>query len=397
MVPEGWSRVELGSLFQISSGGTPSKGRSDFWGGSFPWVSAKDLKRHYIYDAEDHLTELGIQHSNIARPGSILILVRGMTLLKDVPVGLVQRSVSFNQDINALAPREGSDPLFMSFALAGLKSAFMRLVDKDIHGTGRLDTNLLTALPIDVPPLPEQKKIAEILSTWDKAIETTEKLLANAEAQKRALMQQLLTGKRRLPGQTSEWITDELANVLSAIRGGGTPDKGNPSYWNGEIPWMSVKDMKGDVVLNTEDYITETGLQQSATSIVPADTVVIATRMAVGACVLTATRMAINQDLKALFPDKNIMNRYLFYAMKLTGPKLEKLGTGSTVKGVTLHDVRRQTIGFPAEIADQNEITDAIDCAYNEVAALAKQLEFLRNEKRALMQQLLTGKRRVKV
>jgi len=153
-------------------------------------------------------------------------------------------------------------------------------------------------LAVPLPPLPEQKKIAEILSTWDKAIETTEKLLANAEAQKRALMQQLLTGKRRLPGQTSEWITDELANVLSAIRGGGTPDKGNQSYWNGEIPWMSVKDMKGDVVLNTEDYITETGLQQSATSIVPADTVVIATRMAVGACVLTATRMAINQDLE---------------------------------------------------------------------------------------------------
>jgi type I restriction enzyme, S subunit len=214
MVPEGWIATQLGDCATFQSGGTPSKANPDFWNGEIPWVSAKDLKQHYIWDAQDHLTKLGAAQAKIAAPNSILMLVRGMTLMKDIPIGFVKRSVAFNQDVKALVTKRGIDPLFLSYLLVGKKLVIMGLVNTANHGTGRLDTELVQGLPLDLPPLPEQQKIAEILMTWDKAIETTEALLANARTQKRALMQSLLTGTRRFPGfEDQPWIEEKLEKL----------------------------------------------------------------------------------------------------------------------------------------------------------------------------------------
>ncbi len=199
-MPEGWEAASLGDCVSFRSGGTPSKQKSEYWGGAVPWVSAKDLKTHRIGDAQDYLTEAGASAAKMADTNSILILVRGMTLLKDVPVGLVTRPLAFNQDIKALIANAEVDPLFLSCLFVGKKPAMMGLVNTANHGTGRLDTDLPKGLPLDLPPLAEQRKIPTIFSTWDRAIETTEALLATAHTQKRALMQELLTGKRRFPG-----------------------------------------------------------------------------------------------------------------------------------------------------------------------------------------------------
>lgn len=253
-------------------------------------------------------------------------------------------------------------------------------------------------LELTLPPLPEQQKIVEILGTWDKAIETTEALLANARTQKRALMQSLLTGTRRFPGfEDRPWREVRLGDVVAGIPGGGTPDKGNPSFWGGDLPWVSVKDLKSTVLTQTQDTITEAGLSSSATNAFPTGTIVMATRMAVGSCAILGSRMAINQDLKAIIPNDLILNRYLFHCLQMSQDALATLGTGSTVKGITLDVLRELRIGLPGNKNEQVQISDAIDCAEHEVSALQSDLDHLRTEKKSLMQQLLTGKRRVVV
>ena len=152
MVPEGWDATILGDCVSIRSGSTPSKQRVDFWGGSIPWISAKDLKLHRIRNAQLHLTERGVVTAKLAEENSILVLVRGMTLLKDVPIGLVTRPVAFNQDIKALVASPNADPEFLSYMLVGKKRVLMGLVNTANHGTGRLDTELLRALPVHLPP-----------------------------------------------------------------------------------------------------------------------------------------------------------------------------------------------------------------------------------------------------
>jgi hypothetical protein len=102
-------------------------------------------------------------------------------------------------------------------------------------------------------------------------------------------------------GSGSEWTQKRLREVCRAV-GGGTPSRTQPKFWNGEIPWASVKDFKDDAVflLDTEEHITREGVASSATTLVPENTPVVCTRMAVGRCALTTRPTAINQDLKAL-------------------------------------------------------------------------------------------------
>lgn len=219
MVPEGWETAPLSELADFLSGGTPSTQRTGYWGGEFPWVSAKDMKSFMLRDAELRLTEDGRKSgAKIAPIGSVLVLVRGMTLLKDLPVGYVERDVAFNQDIKALVPQNGLSGLYLAYALVASKEQILQLVNVAGHGTGRLDTTLLKGFIINVPPLPEQHKIAEILSTWDRAIDLGSQLIRSKQQRKRGLMEQLLTGRQRLTGfEGEEWQKKRLDQIFERV------------------------------------------------------------------------------------------------------------------------------------------------------------------------------------
>lgn len=208
MLPEGWKRVPLGECAKFLSGNTPSKERSDFWGGNFPWVTAKDMKTLYLARSELGLTELGKGVAAIAPPMSVLVLTRGMTLLKDLPVGIAMREIGFNQDVKALVPKAGIDSCFLAYQLLANKSEILDLVDTAGHGTGRLDTDLLKSFEIPIAPIDEQERIAAILQTWDTAIGTIEQQLQAYRKEKRALMQQLLAGKHRVRVPAPELAPD---------------------------------------------------------------------------------------------------------------------------------------------------------------------------------------------
>jgi len=127
----------------------------------------------------------------------------------------------------------------------------------------------------------------------------------------------------------------KLGDVLSEIIGGGTPSKAKPEYWNGNIPWASVKDLSDNKfhLDSTEDYITEEGLKNSASNLVKKDTIILPTRMGLGRVVKSKIDLAINQDLKAIIPNEKITNDFLLWIIVSVASKLQKLGTGSTVAG----------------------------------------------------------------
>jgi len=250
-------------------------------------------------------------------------------------------------------------------------------------------------LKLTLPPLDEQRRIAEILSTWDAAIEQTEKLLDAKQRRKRALAQQLLTGKRRFREFEGEGCPTQLGDVCLSILGGGTPSRGNPSFWGGIIPWMTVKDLKGAKVSAVEEHITTEGLQASSARLVPAGTPILATRMAVGKVVRATIDVAINQDLKAVFPNPAKMSDdFMFYILEFVGERLASLSGGSTVKGLNLDQLRGFEFHLPS-LAEQQKIAAVLNAADQEVVQLKDQLAALKKQKQGLMQVLLTGKVRV--
>ena len=183
-----WRDAPLGSVITCLSGGTPSKGNPAYWGGSIPWVSAKDMKRYRLSDTQDHITlEGATSGTRVAPKGSVLLLTRGMTLLNSVPVCLIDRDMAFNQDVKALKPGPDILPDYLPYLVLGNTQYLKGLVDLAGHGTGRLNSAELKALRICVPPKDQQRAIAQILGTLDDKIELNRRMNETLEAMARAL------------------------------------------------------------------------------------------------------------------------------------------------------------------------------------------------------------------
>lgn len=187
-----WKPTTLDALVHFQSGGTPSKANPEFWNGSIPWISAKDMKRLFLDDAEDHISAAAVKEgAKVAPVGTVLILVRGMTLLKDVPICVLRCEMSFNQDVKALLPKVETEGLFVALLLLGNKQRLLKMVDIAGHGTGKLNTDELNALELSAPKPAEQRRIVDFLSSFDAQIAIEADKLAVVKAHKNGLMQQL--------------------------------------------------------------------------------------------------------------------------------------------------------------------------------------------------------------
>ncbi|MBF6650925.1 restriction endonuclease subunit S [Methylobacter sp. BlB1] len=176
------------------------------------------------------------------------------------------------------------------------------------------------------------------------------------------------------PQLPEAWIITELDSILLSIVGGGTPSKSNLSYYRGNIPWMSVKDMNKNILEDTIDHISLEAVNNSSTNIIPAGTPIIATRMSLGKIVVAKFDSAINQDLKALFLPASISSDYLVYWYRSIARQIEELGTGTTVKGIRLENLK--VLEFPvAPLAEQKVIADKLDILLAQVESTKARLE----------------------
>ncbi|EMC4381910.1 restriction endonuclease subunit S [Cronobacter sakazakii] len=159
------------------------------------------------------------------------------------------------------------------------------------------------------------------------------------------------------------WPMISLGELVD-IKGGGTPDKNNSEYWNGDIPWASVKDFKKNILDSTLDSITLLGVRNSATSVIPAGNIIVPTRMALGKVAINTIDLAINQDLKALFiKDNDVVDRdYLFRWLESQSSLIESEGKGATVKGITLPFLKGLNVPIPP-INEQKRIAAILDKA----------------------------------
>lgn len=159
-LPTGWGWSSLSELGLITSGATPSKGVATNWLGDIPWVSPKDMKVPIIEDAQDHVSRSALKGSlSLIKPGSLLMVVRGMILAHSFPVAVTRVPVTINQDMKALTPQDSSVLPYLSVVCMGMKSEILSMVERSTHGTCKLDSAKIFSLPIPLPPLDEQARI----------------------------------------------------------------------------------------------------------------------------------------------------------------------------------------------------------------------------------------------
>ena len=169
------------------------------------------------------------------------------------------------------------------------------------------------------------------------------------------------------------WISIPLGCVIASNIGGGTPSKNNPTYWNGDISWASVKDIQHyKFIESTIDKITEEGLQKSSSNLIPPHHLIVVTRMGLGKIAINKIPIAINQDLRAIKPTQAFDLDYAYLLFK----SLNFVGKGVTVKGITVKELHAQSILFPPT-EEQKRIVAKVD----ELMALCDKLEAQQQER----------------
>jgi type I restriction enzyme S subunit len=187
--PKRFPKRPLMACSRFTSGGTPSKANSDFWCGEFPWVSPKDMKVETIVDAEDHLSEVVFDQTNLKRipTGTPLIVVRGMILSHTVPMAITARDVAINQDIKGINFDDDVDPVFGYWCLKVQHNAILARVDTAAHGTKRLDSERLGEIPIIIPDAIAQRQFLTVVEKFD----CTRRAMTNARQGSEAMFASL--------------------------------------------------------------------------------------------------------------------------------------------------------------------------------------------------------------
>ena len=315
------------------------------------------------------------------------ILGNAVMLYSDVPV-------LHNQRIGLVETNEGVSKEYLCYLINS--EHVRRHVKATASGTTVRHTSPSKMLNVKAyfPPLPEQQKIAKILSTWDKAISTTERLIDNSTQQKKALMQQLLTGKKRLLDESGkrfdgEWEEVKLSEIAQITMGSSPKSDAYNEIGDG-LPLLQgnadIKNRKSAPRIYTSQITKECHV----------DDILFSVRAPVGTVALSNHNACIGRGIAAIKAKKNHSQDYLYQWLLSFELKWERYSQGSTFEAVNSNDIRSLNLSVP-NYKEQQKIATVLTNADKEIELLEQQLADLQQEKKALMQVLLTGKVRVLV
>lgn len=255
--------------------------------------------------------------------------------------------------------------------------------------------NTKTVLSL-LPPLPEQQKIAAILSTQDKVIELKEKLLAQKQQQKKYLMQQLLTGKIKLANYPNNWHEIKLGEV-SSMASGGTPDSKNKAYYGNTYNWISISDISnaGKYIDDSNRKLSQSGFDNCIARLFNPGTVLLAMYASVGKCAIARKTCCTSQAILGITPQKELVNEYLYYVLVNENVRLKSFSQASSQPNINKKIVEDVLIKLPS-LSEQKAIVEILSTADREIDLIQKFIEAEKQKKKALMQLLITGKVRRK-
>lgn len=382
---KGWKTAPLSDLATFYSGGTPNKEQPAYWDGSIPWVTVKDMKAIRLNNVGKSLTEVGADNVRIVPAGTVLVLVRGMKLFKDLPIVLCDRSVAFNQDIKALVPKEGVDSEYLALVLIAHKSKILRHVDKAGHGTGRISSELLRSISLPIPSLPEQQKIANVLRTW---IETLEKFTALREAKTQQL--EGLTNKLiHCPHMKRQSLGKNISEI--SIRNHDQRIKHVLSVTN-SAGFVPAKDHFAHRVASA-DLSNYKVVQRGQYAYNPS-------RINVGSIArLNDYEIGVLSPMYVVLQMQDMLDSDYFGHWLRSAETCKRIATtaqGSVRHTVSFTDLCSIPIPLPP-LSEQLAIARTLTTAMNEISLLDQENKALDRQKRGLMRKLLTGEWRTTV
>ncbi|MDZ5810361.1 restriction endonuclease subunit S [Halorubrum sp. AD140] len=412
-IPEDWEVIRLDNdeYVQRTMGGTPDTSVDEYWGGDIPWMRSGDIHQRYITDVEGRITEEGksASRAEVIPEHSVLIGLNGQGKTKGT-VATNEIQLTANQSVGAyIVNHEQLDYRYLYFSL---DAKYPRL--RALAGGGRsgLNLTLLGQVKIPYPPLPEQRRIADILSTVDEQIQQTDEIIEMTKDLKHGLRQDLVFGKGfaddyksvRLGARNVEipsgWEVETFSDV-AAVEKGNTPKTSNPDYYGGDNVWVTPDDLsnmydRGEkYISDSRRKITDAGLQSTSVNIVPSPSVMFTSRSyGIGKTAICTVPAATNQGIIAFHPSEQIGVEYLYYYLNQIMDYIIAISGVSNFPEVSLTDIRNLHVPVPSK-DDQERIESVLQLVDERLVKEQDTKRRLQELKRGLMQDLLTGKVRV--
>ncbi len=344
----------LDSLCEIVSGGTPSRANSTFWaGGTIPWIKIGNIKAKYVSEADEYITQAGLDGSSakLLPKGTILYTI----FAKLGETGILTMEACTNQAVAGITIKDPSvmDSDYLYYYLKSKK----RYVNALGRGTAQNNINMsiLRKFKVPIRKMAEQKHIVSALDSTAGIIDARKQELYKLDELVKARFAEMFGDPMTNP---REWPRAILTDVCQAILGGGTPSKRHQESFTGNIPWVSPKDMKTSVISDSIDHITEEAMKHSTTNLVPENSVLMVIRSGILKHTLpvaiNCVPVTINQDMKAFVPNEKITSEYLLHFFKAIESDVL-----SGVRGVTADNIdfkafqKRQIILPPLALQQQ--------------------------------------------
>ena len=387
-IPKDWKVVKLGKVIMLKNGIRPLMSDN----GQYPVYGANGIMGYtskYLIDQE------------------FTIIIGRVGASGEVHLASGKIWVSDNAIYSEKYDTKKVYPPYLFYLLKYQKLS--KFASKTTHPI--LTQTFLTSFKIPLPPLPEQKKITEILRTVDDAIEKTDEAIERTKRLKKGLMKRLLTRgikhkrfkKTELGEIPEEWRVVRLGEIAE-LKSGGTPSRKKPEYWeNGVIPWVKSGELNDEVIYETEEKITEKAVRESSAKILPKGTLLFALygKGTVGKTAILGIEATTNQAVCGILPRNNafvprFMQYYLIHKREqiLTQYVNPSSDVGRT--NIYLSSLALLKLPLPP-LSEQKQIVEILSTVDRKLELLRKRREKLERVKRGLMKDLLTGRRRVRI
>lgn len=384
-IPEDWEVKRIGDFGKVITGNTPPTEDTDNYGDAYKFVSPADISNSkYIVATEKHLSEKGFSISRQMPKGTVLFTCIGSTIGK---CAIANESLTSNQQINAIICDSKHSGEFLYYELSHRSNRIKQIAGE--QAVPIINKSTFENYKILCPPFEEQKSIAKILSLWDTAIAKQTTLIEQLTLRKRGLMQQLLTGKKRLKGFGGEWKKVRLGDVF---------DERNETNCN-NLPLLSITGDKGVIYQSESDKRDISNEDKSKYKrICPNDIGYNTMRMWQGRSALSELEGIVSPAYTIVTPKESIDVRFM--AMLVQQPRIvysfwtHSQGLVSDTLNCKYPDFSQVKVTIPHK-DEQTAIAEFFIGLNKEIELANKKLAKLQEEKKGLMQVLLTGKKRI--
>ena len=423
-----WKRKRLIDLFEIIGGGTPKTTIPEYWNGNIPWLSVKDFNNsdRYVYKTEKTITNSGLKNSStkLLEKDDIIISARGTV----GELAMIPYPMDFNQSCYGIVATEHTTNDFLYYLLKTVVSDLQSKGHGSVFNTITRDT--FETIFVSLPPLDEQKRIADILGAFDDKIELLQKQNTTLENMAKALFKSWFVdfdvvhakqqGQPKAAIMQQYHLTEELYNLfpssfepsalgpiptgwqvktvqdLGHIVCGKTPSTKHKEYFGGDIPFITIPDMHNNIFVDqTERYLTKAGENAQSSKTLPPYSVCVSCIATPGLVSLTTIPSQTNQQINSVIPFNLHCKYYNYYILRTVAKQIATRGSGGSVFGNLNKTAfsKIQILWAPEKL--QIFFTYKIEPLFNKIQTNNKQIQTLTEMRDALLPRLISGKIRV--